>query len=126
MIVRLAVLAAALILAAPAPAQVPTAPYLAPNPYAGQVPPGAQVPFPRFIIDAECSRQGGPPHVGPSNTFDFRSCRLQEMHAHDDLLRAWDRIPAGIILGCLSLARGTGFGSYAILATCIEPQFPLR
>lgn len=126
MIVRLAAFAAMLVLAAPASAQVPTAPYLAPAPYAGPVPPGAQVPFPRFVIDAECTRQGGPPHVGPSNTFDFRSCRLQEMQAHDQLLRAWGRIPTGIILSCLSMARGTGFGSYAVLATCIEPQFPLR
>lgn len=123
---RLATLATALFLSFPVAAQVPTAPYLAPAPYAGPIPPGAQVPFPNFLIDAECSRQGGPPRVGPSNRFDFRSCRLQEMLAHDQLLAAWGRIPTGIVLGCLSMARGTGFGSYSILATCIEPQFPLR
>jgi hypothetical protein len=103
-------------------AQVPAAQQIMPAPYSG----GAPIPFPNFIIDAECSRQGGPPHAGPSRTFDFRSCRFQEMEAHGRLLAAWGRIPPTVILSCLAMARGTGFGSYAILATCIEPQFPLR
>lgn len=87
--------------------------------------PGVQIPYPNFRIDPECARQAGGPTVGRVNEFSFRSCRDQEFRAHDVLLANWGAIPAQIILGCLSIARGTGFGSYAILATCISPQYPL-
>lgn len=87
--------------------------------------PGVQIPFPNFGIDPECARQAGGPTAGRVNEFSFRSCREQEFRAHDVLLANWGAIPTQIILGCMSIARGTGFGSYAILATCISPQFPL-
>ncbi|WP_456717924.1 MULTISPECIES: hypothetical protein [unclassified Bradyrhizobium] len=87
--------------------------------------PGVQIPFPNFRIDPECARQAGGPTTGRVNEFNFRSCREQEFRAHDVLLANWGVIPTQVILGCMSIARGTGFGSYAILATCISPQFPL-
>lgn len=88
--------------------------------------PGVQIPFPNFRIDVECARQAGGPTAGRVDEFGFRNCRMQEFQAHDVLLANWAAIPVQVILGCMSIARGTGFGSYAVLATCISPQFPLR
>ena len=88
--------------------------------------PGVQIPFPNFQIQVECARQAGGPTTGRVNEFNFQACRRQEFEAHDMLLANWGAIPTQIILGCMSLARGTGFGSYAVLATCVAPQFQLR
>ncbi len=95
------------------------------QPQSYQIPQGAMVAFPNFAFANECARRTGPPRVGTPANADYRACIGQEMYAHDQLLANWPRIPASVVLSCLPLARGTGFGSYAVLATCIQPQVPM-